>query len=298
MPVSPPPPIPPENTTTTLPATPTQTSASPPSPMPIGAPDLATIAGYAVAGILTVFAIVFIMLLFMRRESGTIGGGGRLGEAKTLLRCIADMSVDAIGLVIDLDTSEIHVVPLMQLESFFLSKDPNKPYVIMANPSARTFMMHGKPVIISPAVGKIGYQLDIENMTRLGMAKLAVEDELWKDTTEPQKSYELLIRKIGSIIQARTGKLQISPDTKISFQMSPPEILIALIKEDLSRVNAILTNLVNFSGAVNAIAKAIREHRTQEIRAKGTFWYMILIGGAMLALFVSLGLWILSGGLG
>lgn len=226
----------------------------------------------AIGFIVALIAIVGFLIL------KKIGGGRSVAAAK-LNKAVSDPSVDAIGLLLDIDTRTARIVPLKEVENMYVTVDPSMPAsVVVRNPHAMRFTVDGKPLIIAPAISRSAIEVDAPSMTVLGLGQVVLEDPAWHDTITPNKSFEELITKLSTMIGRKRGTIKLTPKRTLAFEMSIPKLMAAMLSANLYSANILLTHMTDITQVIDRLAEQLGLRRALEAQAKGSMWGKILIG--------------------
>lgn len=277
--VSPPPPLPVHRTTTT----PSIAEAV----QHVGGINIGQVV-MVIVGILVMVAVVSIIAIaILRRRSGRT----RYLAVGMLEKAIE--SGDAVGIILDLDTHKMNIVPLRRIQGYYASLEPKYPVIVTVNPYTQMFMVHGKPVVHAVGSGRSALQVDPVVFTRLGLAQVALKDPLWRSTTEPRKAFELLVERIMSNMGRQTGELQLAHDMKLAFEMAPPDILISLLQQYIIMNEMVINSTVNFSETAEQLSKILKEHQLREMEVKQKWLFYGILGVTVLSLVAAIAWYIM-----
>ena len=283
---SPPPPFitQPVKTLTTT----THTTASNPSlgsSLRQAAPHLSSISPAMIGGVAVFIALMLIVILIVYKK---IAGPQLVVDARKLNEALTSPTTDAVGLILDLDTNVARVVPLRRVENLYVGLDGSMVNITITVPNAPTWSIRGKPLIIAVGSGNMAMQVDPVLLTKLGLAKIAFEDQkdLWDDTSDPRKAYEKLVERLSSMTEKKMGTVHVTPNRKISFMMSPPRIVLALLRNALANSNILANIIVSFAQTVDFLAKAISRDKAKEYMARSRLIWTILMGIGMVIIIV------------
>ena len=243
-----------------------------------------------VGGIGLFIALIAIIGYFVLKR---ISFGGKSVAASKLSKAIADPSVDAVGLLLDVDTRRAKIVPLKEVENMYVTVDPSMPAsIVVRNPHAMRFTVDGKPLIIAPAISRTAIEVDAPSMTVLGLGSLVVEDAAWHDTVTPHKSFEDLITKLSTIVGMKRGSIKLTPKRSLAFEMSIPKLMMAMLSFNLYSANILLTHMTDITQVIDRLAEQLGLRKAMETQIKaaslgkvlmivGIVIFMIVLGWAL-----------------
>lgn len=252
----------------------THTATQPSLPHISLAPSTSLINILGVVGII-IALIAIVGFLALKR----IATGGRSVSAIKLGKAVTDPSIDAVGLLLDIDTRTAKVVPLKEVENMYVTVDPSMPAsIVVRNPHATRFTVDGKPLIIAPAITRSAIEVDAPSMTVLGLGQVVLEDPAWHDTITPSKSFEDLITKLSTMIGRKRGTIKLTPRMSLAFEMSIPKLMAAMLSANLYSANVLLTHMTDITQVIDRLAEQLGLRRALETQAKASFWGKVLIG--------------------
>jgi len=255
----------------------------------ITAPPLTSVLNI-IGGIAIIIAIIAVIgYLVLKR----IKVGGRSVAAAKLSSAVNDPSVDAVGLILDIDTRSAKFVPLKEVENMYVTVDPNVPAsVVVRNPHAMRFTVDGKPLIIAPAISRTAIEVDAPSMTVLGLGSVAVDDPAWHDTVTPNKSFEDLITKLSTIIGRKRGSIKLTPKMSLGFEMSVPKLIMAMLSANLYLANILLTHMTDITQVIDRLAEQLGLLKVKESQIKMSSWSKIFItaGAVLMAILIGWGI--------
>lgn len=256
-----------------------------------------TVLNYKTVLAVVVLAILVVLIaLFIQSRFGAIRTKSR--NVHLLHYSLSSPDVDAIGIVLDLASEKATITPLRRIENLYTSLDPREQTIIVSTPEAPTWSLEGKPLIVAVGTGTTAFQVDPVSLTSLGLSKLAFGDlkEQWDDTINPRKSYEKIIEQLAEIVADKTGTIDVTPTKKLAFRMSPPRVVLAMLKQASSQTTMLATMIVEFSKWVDHIAERIRLHKAEEVKARTSLLSTIFIGIAIVIMIIGIVWYLLQRG--
>ncbi len=232
-----------------------------------------------IVGVLILVAIVSIIAYAIIRGRA---GKKKYSASEKLDRALSEG--DAVGIILDLETHKGDIVPLRRVQGYYYSLDPKSMVIVTANPYAHMFMVHGKPLVIAPGSGRTAMQGDPVVFTKLGLAQVAIKDPLWHSNMNPHKALELLIEKLMTSLGRQVGELQLTHNVKLGFEMSPPDIILSLLQENIRMNEMLISGAVNFYETADRLSKILKEHQLKEMELKQKWLLYILMGVTMIGL--------------
>ncbi len=220
---------------------------------------------------------------------------GALSQAARLVARSVDAG-DYIGIIRDVKSNTVDVVPLKRAEGYYVSADPKRLYIVVPYSHAENGLLRGsgKPVIFAVSNGDItAIQEDVNGwLAGLGLASLSVGSLTRRLEGAPEKAVADVIRELvrdyGEYIE---GELRVNPRVTLAFAVPK----LPLIREILGRlartIDSVNIYLQDATKTMETMGRLIEEARLQALAAKRTSWMgMILVAGvvAMMLLLVYL----------
>jgi len=279
---------PPANYTITVPTTTTTTPATLPPPNMLPVFNI-------IGGTVAVIGVVLVLFILVIKRMGP-----KRPSAVRLNKSLTDPAVDAIGVLLDIDSNKAIITPLKRVENTYITYDPTLPTaLVVSNPFATRFNIEGKPLVIAPMSGKAALEQDTLTITALGLARLAVAEDAssWDDTLTPDKAFRKIVTKLSTTMGKLSGKIKLTPKLYLGFEMSAPRVVMALMSQKLNDINAILTQTVEVNKAVDQLAEALKLKKQERLATTGSVVAKILLVSGIVIFIVLLG-WFLLKSLG